>query len=105
VPAEGFSKGSFGRPGRPGCQRVGAANGWRQDLGNRLDRAVHRAEVGQVALHDFSAQLVQSLWRTKARTLCPLAISISAKLRPTEPTEPAAPVTRVGLAWALSGVM
>src|SRR5215471_6129731 len=36
--------------------------------------------------------------RTKARTLCPLASSISVRLRPMEPTAPAAPVTRIGLA-------
>src|SRR6476646_10424063 len=36
--------------------------------------------------------------RTKARTLCPLASSISVRLRPMEPTAPPAPVTRIGLA-------
>src|SRR5262249_5600250 len=36
--------------------------------------------------------------RTKARTLCPLASSISVTWRPMEPTAPAAPVTRIGLA-------
>src|SRR6516164_4922292 len=36
--------------------------------------------------------------RTKALTLYPLASNISVTLRPMEPTAPAAPVTRIGLA-------
>ena len=64
---------------------------------------MHPGEVGQVALHDLGAELTQRLGalssrRTKARTLCPLASSILVTLRPMEPTAPAAPVTRIGLA-------
>src|ERR1700682_74979 len=43
--------------------------------------------------------------RTKARTLCPLAISNSVRLRPMPPTAPAAPVTRIGLSCLCFVVM
>src|ERR1700682_2768709 len=43
--------------------------------------------------------------RTRARTLCPLAISNSVRLRPMPPTAPAAPVTRIGLSCLCFVVM
>src|SRR5262245_51276603 len=43
--------------------------------------------------------------RTKARTLCPLASRNSVRLRPTPPTAPAAPVTRIGLSYLCCVIM